>query len=66
MGSLIGSIVGILVCGGIGAVGGWVLVSALGVGGVPGALVAAFAAMLLAVLLWAGSVGVLRAIGWLR
>jgi hypothetical protein len=66
MGSLIGSIVGILLCGGIGGVGGWALVSALGVGGVAGALVAAIAAMALAVLLWAGGVGVLRTIGWLR
>jgi hypothetical protein len=66
MGSLVGSIFGILLCGGIGGSGGWALVSARGVGGVSGAVGAAVAAMLLAVALWAGGTVVLRAVGWIR
>lgn len=66
MGSLIGSFIGILLCGGIGGAGGWALASILGVGGVPGAVVAAIGAMLLAVALWAGATAVIRALRWHR
>ena len=66
MASVVGSILGILVCGGIGVVGGWALVTALGLTGTPGALVAAIAGMAVSVALWAGGTSLLRALGWLR
>ncbi|MBK7079554.1 MAG: hypothetical protein IPO75_02610 [Betaproteobacteria bacterium] len=66
MASIVGSILGILVCGGIGGAGGWALVTALGLTGTPGALVAAVAAMAVSAALWAGGSSLLRALGWLR
>ena len=66
MGSFVGSIVGILLCGGIGGVGGFALASVLGIAGVPGAIAAAVAAMLLAVVLWAGGTAAVQALRRVR
>jgi hypothetical protein len=66
MGSVIGSILGILVCGGIGGVGAWALVTTVGLSGTVGAIVAAVIGMVISVALWAGGWALLRALGWVR
>jgi hypothetical protein len=66
MASIVGSIIAIIVCGGIGGVGGWALAAALGLTGVPGALVAAAAGIVLAAALWTAGSSALRAVGWLE
>ena len=65
-GSLLGSITGILTCGVAGGYAAWMLVAALGVGGVVGALAAAAIGMVCATALWAGGSSLLRALGWIR
>ena len=65
-GSLLGSILGIFVCGVAGGVAAWSAVNALGVGGVSGALLAAVIGMVIATALWAGGSSLLRALGWIR
>ncbi len=65
-GSVLGSIVGILVCGVAGGFAAWMLVAALGVGGVAGALAAAVIGMVVATALWAGGSSLLRALGWIQ
>jgi hypothetical protein len=65
-GSVLGSIVGILVCGVAGGFAAWMLVTALGVGGVAGALAAAVIGMVVATALWAGGSSLLRALGWIH
>jgi hypothetical protein len=65
-GSVVGSIVGIVVCGIAGGFAAWMLVAALGVDGVVGALAAAVIGMVVATALWAGGTSLLRALGWLR
>jgi hypothetical protein len=52
----------IIVCGGLGGVAGYGLIHALDLSGVMGALVAAFAAMLVATFAWAAGSALLRAI----
>jgi hypothetical protein len=66
MGSIVGSILGILLCGGLGGVSAWALVTALGLSGTPAALVAAIVGMMVSVALWAGGSSLLRALGWIR
>jgi hypothetical protein len=66
MAPIIGSIVGILICGGIGGVSAWALVTTLGLAGVPGALAAAVIGMVVSVALWAGGSSLLRVLGWIR
>ena len=66
MGSIVGSILGILVCGVGGGLAAWALVNALGIGGVFGAIAAAGIGMVVATALWAGGSSLLRAWGWLR
>jgi len=65
-GSVIGSILGILVCGVGGGISAWALVTALGADGVLGAILAAVIGMVVATALWAGGSSLLRALGWLR
>ena len=65
-GSVLGSVVGILACGIVGGVAAWMLVAALGVKGVVGALAAAVIGMVVATALWAGGSTLLRALGWIR
>jgi len=65
-GSIFGSIAGILVCGVAGGFAAWMIVSALGIDGVTGALVAAVMGMIVATALWAAGSWLLRSVGWLR
>jgi len=65
-GSIVGSIVAILVCGVAGGYAAWTIVSGLGIDGVTGALVAALMGMIAATALWAGGSWLLRTVGWLR
>lgn len=65
-GSVLGSIVGIVLCGVAGGFAAWMLVEALGVGGVFGALMAAVIGMVVATAIWAGGSSLLRALGWIR
>jgi len=65
-GSIVGSLLGILVCGGAGGITAWWLVTALGQDGVPGAILAAVVGMVVATALWAGGSSLLRAWGILR
>lgn len=65
-GSILGSVVGILICGVTGGFAAWRLVDALGIGGVPGALAAAAIGMVVATALWTGGTSLLRALGWVR
>ena len=65
-GSMLGSILGILVCGVAGGIAAWSGVNALGIDGVSGALLAAVIGMVVATALWAGGSSLLRALGWIR
>ena len=65
-GEIVGSILGILVCGIAGGICGWWLVAAFGLDGVFGAILAAVLGMVVATALWAGGTTLLRAVGWLR
>jgi hypothetical protein len=64
-GSALGSIVGIVACGGLGGVLAWALVTASGLQGTPAALVAAVAGMGVAFAAWAGGTALLRSLGWI-
>lgn len=66
MASIVGSILGILFCGGLGALGAWLLVSGLGLSGVTAALAAAVVATAIAAALWVAGSALLRALGWHR
>jgi hypothetical protein len=46
------SLAGVVVCGAIGGVAGWVVVASIGLSGVAGALLAAVAGMAIAVAAW--------------
>jgi hypothetical protein len=65
-GSILGSLIAILICGVTGGFAAWMLVSRLGIDGVTGALVAAVIGMIVATALWAGGSWLLRTAGWLR
>ena len=65
-GSILGSIVAILICGVAGGIAAWMIVSRLGIDGVTGALVAAVMGMFVATALWAGGSWFLRSVGWIR
>ncbi len=65
-GSILGSIVGILICGVAGGFAAWMLVTWFGIDGVTGALAAAVIGMVVATALWAGGSWLLRTVGWLR
>jgi hypothetical protein len=66
MKAIIGSILGIFVCGGIGGVVAWLAVTALGWDGTSGALVAAVIGMVVAVAAWAAGTTLLRSLGVIR
>ena len=59
-GSILVSILAILVCGVAGGVAAWAAVRALALDGVPGALVAAVIGMVVATALWAGGIANFR------
>jgi len=65
-GSMLGSILGILICGVAGGFVAWSAVTALGIDGVFGAILAAVIGMVVATALWAGGTSLLRALGWVR
>lgn len=65
-GAVIGSILGIFVCGLAGGLAAWSAVSAMGLDGVVGAIVAAVIGMVVATALWAGGSTLLRMLGLLR
>ena len=60
------NLVAIVVCGAIGAIGGYGTVEWLDLSGVVGALVAAFVGMVLATAAWAAGATLLRGAGILR
>jgi hypothetical protein len=65
-GAVIGSLLGIFVCGLTGGLAAWSAVSALDLDGALGAIVATVIGMVVATALWAGGSTLLRALGLLR
>ena len=63
---IVGSVVGIFICGGLGGLAAWALVTGLGLTGTLGAIVAAVVGMVLAVALWTLGTSLLRQFGWIR
>jgi hypothetical protein len=61
-GSMLASILGIALCGGIGGVTAWAVVGALGVEGVAGAVLAAIVGMVVAFAAWTAGTALLSAI----
>ena len=55
-GSIVGSLLGIVVCGGLGGFAAWAIVTLAGFHGTFGALVAAIVGMVVATALWAAGV----------
>ena len=64
--AIVWSVIGILVCGGLGGFAAWVLVSSMGWVGTAGALAASVIGMVVAVALWTGLTALLRAAGRIR
>ena len=65
-GGFVGSLAGILVCGGLGGFVAWLAVNAMEIEGVTGAILAAAIGMVVATALWIGGASLLRALGFLR
>jgi hypothetical protein len=65
-GSIVASILGIVICGSIGGVSAWAIVTALGWSGTPGSIVAAIIGMVVATAAWAAGTALLRKLGALR
>ncbi len=65
-GSILGSIVGIVICGAIGGVAAWAAVTALGWSGTLGSIVAAIIGMVVATAAWVVGAAVLRKLGMIR
>jgi hypothetical protein len=65
-GSMLGSILGILICGVAGGFSAWSAVTGWGIDGVLGAIVAAVIGMVVATALWAGGTSLMRVLGWVR
>ena len=65
-GGIIGSLAGILVCGGIGGFVAWLAVDAMAIDGAIGAILAAAIGMIAATALWIGGTWLLRVAGILR
>jgi len=59
-GSILSSLLAIVVCGGLGGLAAWGIVTLAGLHGTFGAIVAAIAGMLIATGLWAGGVWLLQ------
>jgi hypothetical protein len=66
MASIAISVLAILLCGSLGALAGFGVVTALDWPGTGGAIVAAATGMVVATLSWAAGVATLRKLGWLR
>jgi hypothetical protein len=64
--SLLLSLVAITCCGATGVLVAFAVVRALGVSGVVAAILAVLVGVLVATLMWAGGVALLRALRWLR
>ncbi len=60
------TILAIGICGGIGGLAGWALVTSLGLSGVVAAIIAAIVGMAIATALWVGLTSVLRTLGVMR
>ena len=65
-GAVLGSILGIFACGVVGGYTAWLAVSAWGIDGVTGAVLAAAIGMVVATGLWAGGSTLLRTLGLIR
>jgi len=65
-GSIIGSILGIVVCGGLGGITAWSIVMLMGWNGAFGAIVAAIIGMVVATGAWAALTSLLRALSRAR
>jgi hypothetical protein len=65
-GGLVGSLAGILVCGGTGGFVAWLAVNAMEIEGVSGAILATAIGMVVATALWVAGASLLRALGFLR
>ena len=65
-GAVLGSILGIFACGVAGGYSAWLAVTAWGVEGVIGAILAAAIGMVVATALWAGGTTLLRTLGFIR
>ena len=63
---IVWSIIGIVVCGGLGGFAAWAFVTAMGWSGTPGALAAMVVGMVVAVALWTGVTALMRSLGRLR
>ena len=63
---IVWSVFGIFLCGGLGGLAAWALVTGLGLSGTLGAIVAAVVGMVLAVALWAAITALLRSFGLIR
>jgi hypothetical protein len=64
--SILVSILGIIICGGIGGITAWAVVTAVGWDGTLGAILAAIIGMVVATAAWAGASTLLRALGRTR
>lgn len=64
--AIVWSVIGILICGGLGGFAAWALVTSIGWAGTFSAIVAALIGMVIAVALWAGLTALLRAVGLIR
>jgi len=64
--SILLSLVAITLCGGVGALAAFALVSALGLDGVFGAIVALIVAVIVATLMFALGIMLLRSLRWLK
>ena len=65
-GAVLGSILGIFACGVAGGYAAWLAVSAWGIDGVTGAVLAAAIGMVVATGLWTGGTTLLRSLGLIR
>lgn len=61
--SIVWSVLGIILCGGIGALCGWLLTQAIGLSGAGAAILAAIVGMVVATAAWAGLTTLLRRLG---
>ena len=64
--SIVWSVAGIVLCGGAGALCGWFVTRALGLGGPVAAILAAIVGMVVATAAWVGLTVLLRRLGLLR
>ena len=64
--TIVWSVVGIFICGGLGGFAAWALVTSVGWDGTLGAIAAAVIGMVVAVALWTGITALLRTFGWIR